>query len=166
MISELLERLFTRTSPSRTTAKERLKLVLAHDRTALTPQILDNLRRDILEVVSRYVELETEGLAVSLESDQRTTALIANLPIKRLKLSPEDVPPPKIRQQRTRQKKVEYRCSWHSSDRQRRDPGPDTLDSCFNRPFRIGLATTDSLNPSALPPRELSQSLNCCPHPQ
>ena len=80
---DFLQRLLGRQSPSADTARERLQLVLAHDRSDLNPDLLEQMRREILEVVQRYVEIDLEGGDVNLSTENQITALVANLPIKR-----------------------------------------------------------------------------------
>jgi cell division topological specificity factor len=80
---DFINRLLGRQSPSANTARQRLQLVLAHDRSDLNPELLEQMRREILEVVQKYVEIDLDGGDVSLETEDRVTALVANLPIKR-----------------------------------------------------------------------------------
>ena len=89
MITEFFERLFVHNRGSREDVKRRLKLVLAHDRSTLNASTLEKMRKEILVVVSKYVELDTDSLEFSIKTDSKMTALIANLPIRRI-LEPED----------------------------------------------------------------------------
>ena len=82
-LRDIINKLLRRQPASASTARERLQLVLAHDRSDLSSELLDQMRREILEVVAKYVEIDMDEGAVSLETEDRMTALVANLPIKR-----------------------------------------------------------------------------------
>ena len=82
-LREIINKLLRRQPASASTARERLQLVLAHDRSDLSTELLDQMRKEILEVVAKYVEIDVDEGAVSLETEDRMTALVANLPIKR-----------------------------------------------------------------------------------
>ena len=90
---DFIQRLVGLQKPSATTAKERLQLVLAHDRSDLNPELLEQMRREILEVVQKYVEIDLDSGDVSLATEDRVTALVANLPIRRAKLRPPSPSP-------------------------------------------------------------------------
>lgn len=91
---DFIQRLLGLQKPSATMAKERLQLVLAHDRSDLNPELLEQMRREILEVVQKYVEIDIEGGEVSLATEDRVTALVANLPIRRARPIPLSAPSP------------------------------------------------------------------------
>lgn len=94
MFSDLFDKFFNRnTDNSRNDVKQRLQLLLAHDRADITPQILEKIRREIVEVVSKYVEIDDEGLEFMLESDQRLSALVVNFPIRRIRSGEDERQP-------------------------------------------------------------------------
>ena len=82
-LKDLIDKVLGRQPSSASTAKQRLQLVLAHDRSDLNPELLEQMRKEILEVVARYVEIDVQEGDVSLETEDRVTALVANLPIRR-----------------------------------------------------------------------------------
>ena len=69
---------------SKDDAKNRLKLVLIQDRAMLPSGVLENMKDDILKVLSKYVEIEKSKLNIEVcpyEGDPRKIALVANIPI-------------------------------------------------------------------------------------
>lgn len=76
-----LDRLFGRKN-SADSAKERLQLVLIHDRTDLTPAELESLRDDLVATVSRHVDIDVTAMQFGVEHDGRSQRLVADIPIK------------------------------------------------------------------------------------
>jgi cell division topological specificity factor len=63
-------------------AKERLQLVLIHDRTDLTPAELDSLKDDLIATISRHVEIDAQAMQIGVEHDGRSQRLVADIPLK------------------------------------------------------------------------------------
>ena len=75
---------FFKKENSKEEAKNRLKLVLIQDRAMLPSGVLDNMKDDILKVLSKYVEIEKSKLNIEVcpyDDDPRKIALVANIPI-------------------------------------------------------------------------------------
>ncbi len=77
-----LDRLMGGKDKSADNAKERLKLVLIHDRTDLTPQSLVAMKNDLIEVISRYIEIDPSAVNIDVAQDGREQRLIADIPLK------------------------------------------------------------------------------------
>ena len=67
---------------SASSAKERLQLVLIHDRTDLTPAELNELKDELIQVISRHVEIEPDAVQIDLQHDGRTQRLVADIPLR------------------------------------------------------------------------------------
>jgi cell division topological specificity factor len=77
---EFFRKLFGQPGSS-STAKERLRLVLMSDHITLAPDMIDRLKADLIEVISRYVEVDRDKIDVTFEEQDKALAMLANIPI-------------------------------------------------------------------------------------
>ncbi len=83
-------KLFSRKSQTKDVAKDRLKLVLIHDRANCSTHVLEMLKNDILKVISNYMEIDDEELDIQItktnDSDSESSPMLyANIPIKNMR---------------------------------------------------------------------------------
>lgn len=82
---------FFRKKSSGQKAVDRLKLVLVSDRSNCSPEIMEQIKNDIIQVISKYVEIDVEGLDIKIEQTESETgnatvpAICANIPVKEIK---------------------------------------------------------------------------------
>ena len=76
-----IDRILGRDKSSAKQAKERLKLVLIHDRTDLNPGTLEKLKDELIEVMSRHVDIDPAAVRIEMNQDGRQQRLIADIPL-------------------------------------------------------------------------------------
>ena len=75
-------------------AKDRLKLLLVSDRANCSPDVMEMIKNDIIQVISKYMEIDAEGLDIQITqtesegSNGTVPALFANIPIRDMKHRP------------------------------------------------------------------------------
>lgn len=81
--------LFGQSEPKEENAKDvacnRLRVVLMQDRTNLTPELLQRMRKELVELLSKYVEMDKEALELNFEQEGEQMALMLSIPVVRAK---------------------------------------------------------------------------------
>jgi len=75
---------------SKDIAKERLRLILIHDRANVSPKFLEMIKSQLIDMISNYMEVDEDGLELKMtridkEENVTVPALVANIPIKKVK---------------------------------------------------------------------------------
>ena len=89
MTMNIFESFFKKKSSS-DYAKNRLQLMLVSDRTNCSPELMEQIKKDIMDVLAKYVEIDTEKLEIQINqadsgNNNTVPVLLANIPIKSMK---------------------------------------------------------------------------------
>ena len=79
---DFIDRIFGKNRKSANQAKERLQLVLVHDRINMSNSALDDLKDEIISVISRHIDIDPSAVIIEMSQEGRQQRLIADIPIK------------------------------------------------------------------------------------
>jgi len=77
----IFSRLFGKRKASKAIAKERLRLVLIHDRSGIPPELLNIIKNEIIAIISKHVKVDRDAIEINLSHSQGRTRLVADIPI-------------------------------------------------------------------------------------
>lgn len=80
-----LFKMFNKEDASKDVAKERLRMLLVHDRANVSPQFMEIMKDELVSVISNYMEIDKNNMQMSITSGENSVALMANIPIKKMK---------------------------------------------------------------------------------
>jgi cell division topological specificity factor len=81
-MTSFIDRLFNREPKSAHQAKERLKLVLIHDRIDINAGVMEALKDELIQVISRHIEIDPAAVRIEMTQDGRQQRLIADIPLR------------------------------------------------------------------------------------
>lgn len=84
-MANFLQRLLGGEKNSKDMAKDRLKLVLIQDRANMSPTMIEDLRKDLIHVISKYMDFDEKTLEVQMAEQDEMTMLEVNIPIANVK---------------------------------------------------------------------------------
>ncbi len=76
-----LEKLFGRKETSSSVAKQRLQMVLIHDRSDVSPGLLEEIKDDIIQVIAKRLAIDPDKVEVNLNQSARESRLVAEIPL-------------------------------------------------------------------------------------
>lgn len=86
ILLDIITRFFMKDNvSSKDVARERLRLVLVHDRSSVSPELINHLKEDLIKVIRQYLEIDEEALTVELDNEEDSIALVASIPVKGIK---------------------------------------------------------------------------------
>ena len=91
IFSELFNKVFgffrqaEKEETAKDTAVNRLRVVLMQDRTNLSPELMERMRKELVELLSKYVEMDKDALELNLEQEGEQMALMLSIPVLRAK---------------------------------------------------------------------------------
>ncbi|MBL8146905.1 MAG: cell division topological specificity factor MinE [Anaerolineae bacterium] len=91
-MSSFFDRVFGRSGKggSSVKAKERLQFILVHDRINLPPERLEEMKAEILKVISKYVSVDSDHVDIALQKRERSPYLVAEIPFQKTVEAPDD----------------------------------------------------------------------------
>ncbi|MCD6420457.1 MAG: cell division topological specificity factor MinE [Synergistetes bacterium] len=75
---------------SKEIAKDRLRVALVYDKTDISPKILEEIRAEIISVISKRLVIKEENIDITLEREGSTVALVTSIPIVKVKRGAEN----------------------------------------------------------------------------
>ena len=82
---EFIQKIFHKEEPTGKMASDRLRLVLIHDRSNFSPLLMESLKEDLIIVISKYMDIDSNNMEMGLDQKDGTMVLAANIPILKIK---------------------------------------------------------------------------------